>query len=172
MKITKGGLTSQRGTLILVAAILLILFALAIRQVQSQEGFPIGPPTPVLNTITTNNTATPDIRNVGKATIYPTFTPFVISKELDLSPDLSDEEEYFILVQKGSGEIIFYKVGPAPTNAESLPIIPELILDKIPLEEEDIIISWEPPSLMRRQVPESSDQQPLPTVTPTTNPYP
>ncbi len=172
MKTIQKILLSRWGLFLLVIGIVLFVFILVVRQVQSQEDTPayLPPPTPSVIPFPSDNTPTPDYLPPDQ--IYPTDAPFIISKTIDLSPELNEEQEYYIYVRKENGEIVFYLVGPLPQGDE-LTKIPASILEKLPLEANDVIILWEPPSPMRRDFPPLEPATVIPTIEPTINsPYP
>lgn len=126
-------------------------------------------PTPTAFAPASNTIATPTPNEtqiaIWSTTPSPMDIPLVWSKEIDLSPELNTDEEYYIIVRKASGESIFYFVGPVPSGYV-LNQIPQSILDQLGLGPDDVIVSWEPPSPMRRHPP---TQVVIPTINP---PYP
>jgi len=173
MPTARNEFNTRKGILLAITAAILILFALAIQRARSQAEPPLEPPSSTQNIISSDRTPTPDASQVFEnlRTVHSTTTPIVITQRIDLSPELEEEEKYYILVQKDSGEIFFYLVGPALPDVETLQSLPEAILEELPIGTNDAIIRWEPPSPMRREVPEEIGEPP-PIITPTPDPYP
>ncbi len=94
------------------------------------------------------------------------------STVIDLSPELSENEEYFVFVQIETGEVIIYTIGPVDSGLTDP--LPQFIVTQLPLGNNDILLSGVPPYPFRRTLSELLGWTPTPTLTPTQtlNPYP
>jgi len=174
MKKTQKTLAFLWGLFLLVIGIVLFVFVLVVRQAQSQgdiQAYP-PPPTRVLTPFPSDNTAEP-VDTGCCATVYPTQTPIIASKTVDLSPELGESEEYSIYVQKNTGEIILYLIGPLQGDWRD-GRLPDAYVEMLPLEPGDEIIWVERPLPPALQIPTEIPASPVtPTSTPTLNPaYP
>lgn len=172
----------------------IVLFALIVQQVQSQEGGPSAPATDVstifppertatpdpgqlglpfpvnASTGLSDNTATPDRTQLAECclTSYPTEMPRIISAIIDLSPELTEYDEYWVFVQAENGEFVVYTIGPVISGWRDG--IPQSIIDLLPLSPTDVFIDGSAPSPWRGTLGEILGE--LPTPIPTLNPYP
>jgi hypothetical protein len=144
---------------------------------------PPGPPTPFIGTVINNNTPTPDETQIAmnRATtpdsIAPSPTIIIISKYLDLSPELSKYEKYILVISHPDGTNDQVLVGPIPREPNVNPMdIPTEIIKKIELKPGDKILSkTDLSALVGMPQPPEKTSTPLPTLptsVSTKQPYP
>ncbi len=172
----------------------LVLLALVVSQIQTSggskveetiESFPTPtpspgdmgyPPPPIDRTpppLSISLTPTP--MDDPNWTPPPTEPPIIYSEVIDLSPDLPEIEEYFVFVQRGTGEYIIYTIGPVISQWRDA--IPQSIIDQIPLGSNDILLGGYAPFPWRDPLWKHLGYTATPTNTPippteTLNPYP
>ncbi len=141
-------LTRVPINLIILFMIVAVVAIYVIGVVSAQEPMKFVPPTDQPKAMPAfGNTATPnetDIANnqiLAEKTIYPSSTPLVIGKEIDLSPTLKDYDKYLVIVTRADGTNEEIKVGPATHDLFETQL-PDDILAKLNLEPGDKITSW------------------------------
>ncbi len=150
-----------------------------------------GNPAPLAISLTPTPTDDPEWLNW---TPQPTEPPIIYSEVIDLSPELPENEEYFVFVQRGTGEYIIYTIGPIISQWRDA--IPQSIIDQIPLGSNDLLLGgnspfpWRDPLWKHLGYTATPTNTPIPptdtlntypfgwtptftpTFTPTINPYP
>ena len=167
---------------IVVTASIIIAFGLFQGLSRAQESTPAPDDIPPIPGIDFTYEPDPDYKATATPTRDPNFTPSTneyvslenqVTKSIDLSPDLETHQEYFIYVRTINGDVIFYTVGPFLVGEYDLRTLPDEIIAKLPLAPTDVILSAEPPSPMRRDIPipqhvltPQSSITPLPAISP------
>jgi hypothetical protein len=108
------------------------------------------PPTPV----STHNANAPTLQPL------PTYSPYVISKTTDLSPDGPERDKAFVYVLHCDGSIEIFKVIPKGDIKNDVPLLPD-----------DYVLDWVPPASMMGHEPPPPPYK-TPTPTPTIPGYP
>lgn len=96
----------------------------------------------------------------------PMELPKFYSTVIDLSPELSENEEYFVFVQTEAGEKVIYTIGPVISSYRDE--LPASIVAQIPLSPQDTLLGGVPFYPGRRSLSELLGSTPTPTI----NPYP
>lgn len=86
---------------------------------------------------------TPDMFTIPEGTSEPSPIPIIISNEIDLAPELSENDKIKIFVQHLDGTITLFWYGPAPEGiACGQPNLPQEVLAALPLNVGDRIYGW------------------------------
>jgi len=136
---------TERPQRILFALITLILVTLALR-IYTQKTATVSAEGRMSVTLPTDqpknmpsfgNTPTPNGTDIANNilkyanTKFPTNMPIVISKVIDLSPELTDDEKYVVDVRHSDGTIDEYLVGPADTHDNFTLVLPDIVQAKL-----------------------------------------
>jgi hypothetical protein len=99
--------------------------------------------------------------------VWPTPTPIVISKTIDVTPELDDMYKLQVTVVHPDGIVDNYKVGPVPVDSLRTPPLTEVLRQKIPLQAGDKILFVESiASLQAHHEPTASPTSAADTPTP------
>jgi hypothetical protein len=86
--------------------------------------WPSTPTDPIRNRTATPNRLTVEANGTLYANCCPSSTPLIISRTIDLSPNLPDYEKYIVVIARSDGTVDKFFIGPIRTVTQTMDIMP------------------------------------------------